>query len=73
MFLFHEVWASKASIANDILANMPKRALNVIQSSAFMGADLVKVESDIHRPSFRVGCFMLFFTWEHGLRNKARR
>ena len=40
-------------VAKDILAGMPSRALNLIQSSAFMGADLVRLESDIHRPSFR--------------------
>lgn len=55
----------KASIAKDILANMPNRALNLIQSSAFMGADLVRVESDIHRPSFRVGCVFFCLIKNH--------
>ena len=36
-----------------MLNALPERALNLTRSSGFMGADLVKVESDVHRPSFK--------------------
>lgn len=42
-------------MAVDIMNHLPKRALNILQSSSFHGADLVKLESDVSRPSFRVG------------------
>ena len=43
----------KASVATEMLESLPERALNLIRSSGFQGADLIKLESDIHRPSFR--------------------
>ena len=43
----------EAHVAAEIVAALPERALNLIRSSSFKGADLVKLESEIARPSFR--------------------
>ena len=42
-------------MALDVLNNIPNRALSLIRSSGFMGADLVKTEDDVTRPSFKDG------------------
>ena len=44
---------SEADLASDLLHGIPKRALNIIKGGNFGGADLVKLESEISRPSFR--------------------
>ncbi|CAL1159180.1 unnamed protein product [Cladocopium goreaui] len=42
-----------ATVALDMLNSIPNRALSLIRSSGFMGADLVKTEDDVTRPSFK--------------------
>lgn len=46
---------AEATVALDMLNSIPNRALNLIRSSGFMGADLVKTEDDVTRPSFKDG------------------
>ena len=43
----------EAKVALDLLRGLPQRALNLIRSSGFNGADLVRLENDVSRPSFR--------------------
>ena len=45
--------ASQAELAWDMLCGIPKRALNIIRGGNFGGADLIKLDSEISRPSFR--------------------
>ena len=48
-----------------MLKAIPNRALNIIRSGNFGGADLIQVSSDISRPSFRdmMPRFFLFLVW----------
>ena len=46
---------AQGNIAADMLSHLPERALCILRSSSFNGADLVRLESDVSRPSFRVG------------------
>ena len=54
---------AEADLALDLLHGIPKRALNIIKGGNFGGADLVKLDSEINRPSFRdswgVDCVVL--------------
>lgn len=43
-------------MAFEMLKAMPQRALHIIRGGNFTGANLVKLESDICRPSFRDWC-----------------
>lgn len=43
----------EANVALELLNSMPQRAFNLIRSSGFNGCDLVRLESDVHRPSFK--------------------
>lgn len=45
--------ASKADVAKAILRAIPERAMQLIMSDDFMGADLIVVESEVHRPTFK--------------------
>ena len=49
----HWLPASKADVARAILRSIPDRAVQLIMSDDFMGADLLVVESEVHRPSFK--------------------
>ena len=57
MFIVHSPSqpGAEATVALDMLHNLPDRALSLIRSSGFMGADLVKTEDDVTRPSFKDG------------------
>ena len=44
---------SKARVAKDMYDSIPARAANMIKSGTFAGGALIKVESDVSRPSFR--------------------
>ena len=43
----------KATVAGDMLAAMPERAVDIIMNGNFAGTDLVRLSSEIHRPSFK--------------------
>lgn len=45
----------EAKVALDIVKGLPQRALALIRSEAFQGADLIRLDSDVARPSFRAG------------------
>ena len=55
----------EADLAVAMLRAIPKRALNIIKGGNFGGADLVKLDSEISRPSFRdhlgLDCVLLLF------------
>lgn len=43
----------KADVAHDMLEALPPRAVNIIKGGGWRGGDLVKIDSEISRPSFR--------------------
>ena len=43
----------KADVAHDMLEALPTRAVNIIRGGGWRGGDLVKIDSEITRPSFR--------------------
>ena len=43
----------KARVANNMVAGMPERALELIRGGQFQGGDLVVLKSEIHRPSWQ--------------------
>lgn len=45
--------ASKAELAKNMLRSMPERAKAIIVGGDFGGTDLVRLDSEIHRPSFK--------------------
>ena len=51
-FFTHRLEA-QASVAHEMLRSIPARAKQIIMDGDFSGTDLVRLDSDIHRPSFR--------------------
>lgn len=49
----------EADVARRMLRSMPERAVNIIISGDFAGSNLVKLASDIHRPSFKDPGFII--------------
>lgn len=45
--------ASQAELAKNMLRSMPERAKAIIIGGDFGGTDLVRVDSEVHRPSFK--------------------
>ena len=43
-------------MAKDMLDSIPARAANMIRAGTYAGGSLLKVDSDISRPSFREKC-----------------
>eukprot|EP00435_Cladocopium_sp_Y103_P054437 s2974_g17.t1 len=56
-------WKS-ADVAREMLRNIPDRAMQIITNGDFAGTDLVRVSSEVHRPSFKEwGGIILTDTW----------
>ena len=56
---------SKTTVAKDLVAAVPERALQIIMGGDFRGADLVRLASEIHRPSFKdMSDFIFQNVWE---------
>jgi hypothetical protein len=47
---------TKARVARDMLDCIPVRAANMIRAGTYAGGALLKVDSDVSRPSFRDKC-----------------
>lgn len=45
--------STQADVAREMLRNMPDRAKEIIIHGDFTGTDLVRLSSEVHRPSFK--------------------
>ena len=43
----------QAGVAREMLRGIPDRAMEIITQGNFTGTDLVRLASDVHRPSFK--------------------
>lgn len=60
LLFFYPCSVVQAEVATDMLKAIPQRALEIILTDKFAGADLVILESEIHRPSFKDRWKILF-------------
>ena len=44
---------TQAEVAWDMLQGIPEKALDLLRRAPHISGDLVKTESDVHRPSFK--------------------
>jgi hypothetical protein len=47
------VSSTQADVAREMLRNIPDGAMHIITDGEFAGTDLVRLSSDVHRPSFK--------------------
>jgi hypothetical protein len=58
-----QLLSSQAEVARKMLRAMPERAREIILGGDFGGSNLVILQSEIHRPSFRDLWFLKSTRW----------